>query len=438
MLYDIKNEREKAILVGVNLPNREISIESSMEELSELAIAAGAQVVASTVQNRNQIDNATYIGKGKAEEIKSIMDELEIDTVIFNNELSGGQMRNLEKIINRKIVDRTSLILDIFANRSSSKEGKLQVELAQLEYRLPRLIGYSDYLSRQGGGIGTRGPGEQKLEVDRRHILKRISDIKEQLRLASKVRDTKRKRRMDSQLPIVALVGYTNAGKSTLLNYIIKTDKDYETHKDVFEKDMLFATLETSFRKASFKNGREFLLTDTVGFVSELPTKLIEAFKGTLEEIQYADVILHVMDVTNEDLEIQGRITLEVLEDLKVLNKPIINVLNKADRVEGDYVIEYPVPNPRIMISAKTGMNVDELMDMIQDALPEKYTKFDMILPYDYSSMISSMYEESLIIKSEYEEDGIHITAMLDKELEKKLSKYIIGYVEEKEDDYEF
>lgn len=438
MIYDVDNNHEKVILVGVNLPNREISIESSMIELEELARAAGAEVITSTIQNRAQVDNATYIGKGKAQEIRNIMDELNIDTAIFNNELSGGQLRNLEKIIDKKIVDRTSLILDIFANRSISKEGKLQVELAQLQYRLPRLIGYGNYLSRQGGGIGTRGPGEQKLEVDRRHILKRISDIRDQLDQVSKVRETKRKRRLDSQLPIIALVGYTNSGKSTLMNSIIKMDKDYDKSKEVFQKDMLFATLETSFRKASFENGREFLITDTVGFVSELPTKLIEAFKGTLEEVQHADVILHVLDITNIDLLIQSKITFDILEDLEVLDKPIINVLNKADKVDKDFTLDYPVPDPKIKVSAKTGMNLDKLLNLIQENLPIKHKKFELILPYDYSNMVSNMYEENLILSSEYLDEGIKVVAMLDEELEGKLSEFIIGYDSKRNDEYEF
>ena len=270
---------EKVLIIGVELNNDVTPIENSLDELEELVNAAGGLVVARLSQKMNAINAAHFIGKGKAEEIKNYCDELDITTVVFNDELSGAQLRNLEKMINKKIVDRTNLILDIFANRASSKEGKLQVKLAQLKYRLPRLVGFSDYLSRTGGGIGTRGPGEQKLETDRRHILREIDNIEKELRIVEKNRSVKRKRREDSNLPIVALVGYTNAGKSTLLNKIIELNDDSEETKQVFVKDMLFATLDTSLRRGKLPNGQAFLLTDTVGFVSKLPTKLIEAFK---------------------------------------------------------------------------------------------------------------------------------------------------------------
>lgn len=273
---------EKVIIVGVNLDTDVINIDNSLDELEELVVAAGGIVVARIVQKRNKINAPYFIGKGKAEEIKNYCFELNASTVVFNDELSGAQIRNLEDLIDKKIVDRTNLILDIFANRADSKEGKLQVKLAQLKYRLPRLVGFRDYLSREGGGIGTRGPGEQKLETDRRHILREINNIENQLNEIGKNREIKRRKRKDSNLPIVALVGYTNAGKSTLLNKIISLNDEKDTRKEVFVKDMLFATLDTSLRRGNLPNGQIFLLTDTVGFVSKLPTKLVEAFKGTL------------------------------------------------------------------------------------------------------------------------------------------------------------
>lgn len=426
MLYENKEEKEKVLLVGVNTGRREIAMESSMNELKELATAADAEVMASVVQNRESIDNATYVGKGKAEEIRNAAEELDVDTVIFNNELTGSQIRNLEQIMDRKILDRTSLILDIFANRSTSKEGKLQVELAQLKYRLPRLVGFRNHLSRQGAGIGTRGPGEQKLEVDRRHVLKRIHDIEGQLDDLTKTRSTKRKKRMESQIPIIAIVGYTNAGKSTLLNKIMEGHEEFEEHKKVYEKDMLFATLETSFRKSRFPSGKEFIMIDTVGFVSELPTKLVEAFKGTLEEINYADLILHVLDITNEDIEIQNKTTMGILKDLEVLDKPMITVLNKVDKKE-DYELEYVLSEPKIMVSAKTGYNIDELLKLIESALPQKHKKFKMVVPYDKSGIISGLFEDKLVLGSEYQEDGIHVEAMLDEELEGRLKQYIVS-----------
>ena len=302
-------EKERTLIVGLDMYYDSMEIEDSLDELEELVYAAGGLVISRVIQKKEKIDVALYIGKGKVEEIKNYCEELDIDTVVFNNELSGAQLRNLEKFIDRKIVDRTNLILDIFANRASSKEGKLQVELAQMKYRLPRLIGYRDYLSREGGGIGTRGPGEQKLELDRRVILKEISKIEKQLREVAKSRDIKRSQRAKSNLPIVSLVGYTNAGKSTILNKLIESHEDYNKDKEVFAYDMLFATLDTSLRKARLKNGQDFLITDTVGFVDKLPTNLIEAFKGTLEEVKYSDLILHVVDFSNKNIDIQIEVT---------------------------------------------------------------------------------------------------------------------------------
>lgn len=301
---EMKN-MEKVLIIGVELDTDTIDIENSLDELEELVSAADGVVISRLVQKKDNINPAYFIGKGKAEEIKNYCEELNITTVVFNDELSGAQLRNLEKIIDRKIVDRTNLILDIFASRANSKEGKLQVKLAQLKYRLPRLIGFRDYLSREGGGIGTRGPGEQKLETDRRHILREVDNIEKQLKEIEQNRETKRKKREDSNLPIVALVGYTNAGKSTLLNKLLEFSDEYEEVKQVFVKDMLFATLDTSLRRGKLPNGQAFLLTDTVGFVSKLPTRLIEAFKGTLEEVKYADLLLHVVDASNKDLDIQ-------------------------------------------------------------------------------------------------------------------------------------
>lgn len=426
-MHEVKtSEIEKVLIAGVDRDKKgQINIESSMNELSELVKAANGTVEGRVVQNRERLDSAYHIGKGKAEEIRNYCEELDIDTVVFNDELSGAQIRNLEEIIGRKILDRTSLILDIFANRATTKEGKLQVELAQLRYRLPRLVGFRNYLSRTGGGIGTRGPGEQKLETDRRHVLSRINDIERQLKDLGKVRMIKRKKRRNNDVPIVALVGYTNAGKSTLLNSLISKDEDYTEDKKVYTEDMLFATLETSLRKSTLPNGRDFLITDTVGFVSKLPTHLIEAFKGTLEEVSYADLLLHVVDITNEDLDIQIRTTMDIIKDLDVADKPIITVLNKVDN-ENIEDIAYTIPEPKVFISAKTGYNLDRLMEMIEDNLPQQYYKVDLLIPFSKGDILSYLHDRTNIENQEYTEEGTKITVILDEIDYNKYNQYII------------
>lgn len=414
-MHELRDEKkERVLIVGIDSGRREeISIESSMDELEELVKAANGIVEGRIIQVRETPDVTFHVGKGKAEEIAIYCDELDIDTVVFNDELSGSKIRNLEDKIGRKIVDRTGLILDIFASRATSSEGKLQVELAQLKYRLPRLAGFRDYLSRQGGGIGTKGPGEQKLELDRRHILEKISDIQKQLKQLDKVRTVKRKKRRNNDIPIVALVGYTNAGKSTLLNSLIKEDEDYTEDKKVFTKNMLFATLETNLRKSTLPNGRDFLITDTVGFVNKLPTNLIEAFKGTLEEVEYADLLLHIVDVTNEDIEIQMVTTMEILRDLKVSDKPIITVLNKVDQGDVESVA-YQIPEPKIFISAKTGHNLDKLLEMIEENLPQKYYKVDLLIPYANGDVLSQLFDTTKVENQSHTQDGTLVTAILD------------------------
>jgi len=398
---------ERVLLVGIDLARDAIDIENSLDELEELVKAAEAVVITRLIQKKDSINPAYYIGKGKAEEIRNYCDELSIGTVVFNDELSGAQLRNLEKIIDRKIVDRTNLILDIFANRAKSKEGKLQVKLAQLKYRLPRLIGFRDYLSREGGGIGTRGPGEQKLETDRRHILREVNNIEKELKEVEKVRNIKRKQREGSSIPIVALVGYTNAGKSTLLNKIIDLYGDGDEAKEVYVEDMLFATLDTSLRKAKLLNGQDFLLTDTVGFVSKLPTKLIEAFKGTLEEIRYADLLLHVVDGSNSDLDIQIQTTHKILRELEVVDKPIITVFNKMDKVSIDKLVyENRDIDNKIFISAKQGENIEKLIENIEELLPHQYRLVTLNIPYDRQNLVNYFMNNYQILKMEYGEDG--------------------------------
>ena len=415
----MKEIQEKALLVGLNLTtivkkNDDIDTNESMEELKELTKAAGAEVVGSLIQNKHSVDAAYYIGKGKVEEIRAYSDSLDATLVIFNDELSGAQIRNIENVVGRKVIDRTTLILDIFAQRALSKEGKLQVELAQLKYRLPRLYGMGGQMSRTGAGIGTRGPGEQKLEIDKRHILNKAADIRRELKEVKKNRETQRVKRLKSNIPIVALVGYTNAGKSTLLNELIKTHKDYEQEKEVFVKDMLFATLDVTLRKALLPNKKEFLVVDTVGFVSKLPHDLVEAFKATLEEVQYADLILHVIDATNISYELQKSTTEGVLKELGVNDKKHILVYNKVDKLELDI---YPKSQEDIVyISAKQGINMDKLLNMIEIALMENTYSVSLMLPYERGDIFSRIKDKYNVENFEYGESGITLDVDLDEE----------------------
>ncbi|MDR0879462.1 MAG: GTPase HflX [Clostridioides sp.] len=415
---NFNKEIEKALIVGLNLTTTskrtdDIEIDDSMIELEELAKAAGAEVVGSMIQNKQSIDATYYMGKGKIEEIEEYAKTLDATVIVFNDELSGSQIRNIEEVVGVKVIDRTALILDIFAQRAISKEGKLQVELAQLRYRLPRLQGMGGNMSRTGAGIGTRGPGEQKLEVDKRHIQERQNDIRKELKLVKKNRDTQRIQRTKSNIPIVAIVGYTNAGKSTLLNELIKTHKDYEKEKEVFEKDMLFATLDVTLRKATLPNKSDFLVVDTVGFVSKLPHDLVDAFKATLEEVKYADLILHVIDATNESFEIQKKTTDTVLKELEVEDKREILVYNKVDKLEMDI---YPKNQEDVVyISAKKGINIDKLLNMIQEIICEKLYDVQLLLPYDKGNVFSELKDKYSVENFEYLEDGIKLRVSLDE-----------------------
>lgn len=418
---------ERVLIVGIESPNDTIDIETSMDELQELVKAASGIVVSRVIQKKERINSAYFIGKGKAMEIKNYCDELDISTVVFNDELTGAQLRNLESIINQKIVDRTNLILDIFASRANSNEGKLQVKLAQLKYRLPRLVGFSDYLSRTGGGIGTRGPGEQKLETDRRHILREIDNIEGQLKEVEKNRSIKRKKREDSSLPIVALVGYTNAGKSTLLNKLIEFNDETMERKPVFVKDMLFATLDTSLRRSKLPNGQAFLITDTVGFVSKLPTRLVEAFKGTLEELKYADLLIHVVDSSNKDLDIQLNTTMDILKDLNLLGKPIITVFNKMDRVDmSNLLFDNRFVENKIFISAKNDINLDKLMSLIEVLLPQQFRDVTLKIPFDKQNLVNYFMDNYDVKIINYLDDGTVLEFVINQIDYEKYKTFII------------
>ncbi len=425
----MQEKKERALLVGLNITSTsrridDIDINESMEELKELTTAAGAEVVGSITQNRQSRDAAYYIGKGKVEELKAYCESLDASMVIFNDELSGAHIRNIEEIVGIKVIDRTTLILDIFAQRALSKEGKLQVELAQLKYRLPRLYGMGGEMSRTGAGIGTRGPGEQKLEVDKRHILNKAADIRRELREVKKNRETQRVQRLKSNIPIVALVGYTNAGKSTLLNELIKTHKDYDVEKEVMAKDMLFATLDVTLRKALLPNKKEFLVVDTVGFVSKLPHDLVEAFKATLEEVQYADLILHVIDATNSSYELQKKTTESVLKELGADDKHTILVYNKIDRLELDI---YPKNTDDVIyISAKKGINMEKLLYMIEDALMKNTYPVTLLLPYDKGHIFSKIKDKYNVENFEYGEIGITLDVNLEEEDYNIYKEYIL------------
>ena len=415
---DIINLQEKALCVGLNITSTNkrtdnISIDESMEELKELVRAAGAEVVGELVQNRSSIDTATYLGSGKIEEIRNYAEGLNATMVVFNDELSGAQIKNIENIVGKKIIDRTMLILDIFAQRARSKEGRLQVELAQLKYRLPRLYGMGGQMSRTGAGIGTRGPGEQKLEKDKRHILNRAAVIRRELKEVAKNRDIQRVQRQKNDVPIVALVGYTNAGKSTILNEIIKSHPDYESEKEVFVKDMLFATLDVTLRKALLPNKKEILVVDTVGFVSKLPHDLIDAFKSTLEEVRYADLILHVIDATNDNSDIQKLTTESVLKDLGVKDKKTITVYNKIDKLDLDI---YPKnQDDLVYVSAKKNINMDKLMNQIQNMLMEDMYKVNLLIPFNRGDIFSAIKDKYVIDSFEYTNEGVDLVVSLNE-----------------------
>ncbi|MFJ7664834.1 GTPase HflX [Lysinibacillus sp. NPDC097162] len=396
---------EKAILVGVNLRNDK-HFEYSMEELTNLAEALNVEVLGVVTQNLERVTPSHYVGTGKIEEIKSFFEEVQANLVIFNDELSPSQIRNLERDLETKVIDRTMLILDIFGRRAKTREAQMQVELAQLQYMLPRLVGLHASLSRQGGGTGggfkNRGAGETKLELDRRKIEDQISKIKKELEQVKEQRETQRKQRRKNAVPVVSIVGYTNAGKSTIMNQLL-AKIGQEDHKQVFEKDMLFATLETSVRYIELHDKKSFLLTDTVGFVSKLPHHLVKAFRSTLEEARDADLLLHVVDVSNAEHGFMMDVTNETLKAVGVEGIPTIYVYNKADLAN----VPYPViSGDNIWISAKQGNGLDELLQIIRQHIFSDYVTCKMLIPYEQGNVVSYLNENATIYETAYEENG--------------------------------
>lgn len=414
----IRDEEYRGILVGIQLKE---DISYSMEELEGLAEAGGVDVLGSMVQTLEKPNTATLIGKGKVEELAEMCESLEADMVIFNDELSGMQMRNLEETLGVRVIDRTILILDIFARRATSREGKLQVELAQLKYRMPRLTGFGKSLSRLGGGIGTRGPGEKKLETDRRHIAGRIDDIKTELKKLEKTRKVQRSGREKSQIPLVALMGYTNSGKSAIMNRLLSMSQKED--KSVSSRDMLFETLDTQHRKVTLEQGSEFILIDTVGFVSKLPHSLVEAFKSTLEEVKYADLLIQVVDgASDENRDFHIEVTDEVIEQLGAGGKERLMVYNKMDIAS-----ERPVDASgydAVYISAKTGENVDLLLEKIKEKIFGGRQEMLLMIPYDKGNISSYLCENAQIISMEYKGEGTLIRGKFSAEDACKYDKY--------------
>ncbi|MCI5885646.1 MAG: GTPase HflX [Clostridiales bacterium] len=398
----------RAVLAGLELGE---DISYSMQELEGLAEAAGVTVAGQLIQKLERPNKATFFGKGKVFELCEFVESTGADMVIFNDELSGIQLRNLEDACGVRVIDRTILILDIFASRAVSREGSLQIELAMLSYRLPRLTGFGKSLSRQAGGIGTRGPGEKKLETDRRHIQKRMDDIRAELKKASSVRATQRTRREKNSVPVVALVGYTNSGKSALMNRML--DDVQRAEKSVFEKDMLFATLDTSHRKIDLDSSHSFILIDTVGFVSRLPHTLVEAFKSTLEEVADADLLLHVVDSSYDGYSFHMEVTDRVLKEIGAGDKEKIVVYNKKDiapeePIGGDF--------EHFFISAKTGEGTDCLIERIREKIFAGRIRARLVIPYSRGDIVSYLCEKADVISMEYSEEGTVLDAELTEE----------------------
>jgi len=410
---EVDSDTEKAILVGVE-------DQEALDELRDLLKTAGGYEVGRMVQSRDKKDTATFIGKGKLKELMLMGQAMEANLIVFDEELSGAQIRNLEEALGMKVIDRTQLILDIFAQRARSREGKLQVELAQLKYMMPRLIGMGQKLSRTGGGIGTRGPGEKKLEVDRRRIRDRLNDLENELKEVKKQRDLQRVGRVSRNVFQVCLVGYTNAGKSTLLNNLADSD--------IYAEDQLFATLDPTTRKVTLNNGKEVLVTDTVGFIRKLPHDLVEAFKSTLEEVLYADLLIHVVDGSNPDYETQVNVVGDVLAELGADSKDTIMAINKIDKCPGKFAAEeYRGRENAVHISAYERIGLSQLLDMIERYAAMRSRIIELLIPYADGGVVSTIYgSANEVLEEEYRADGIYVKAEVDEISYGRLMDYLI------------
>ena len=407
-MIELGQGKERVILVGVSVDDGD-DTEESLDELAELALTAGAETVGKVIQKREQIHPGTYVGKGKLDEIKDLLWETEADGIICDDELTPVQLGNLRDELDTKVMDRTLVILDIFASRASTSEGKIQVELAQLKYRQSRLTGYGTSLSRLGGGLGTRGPGEMKLEMDRRLIKSRIAQLNRELKDVKLHREVTREQRSRNHVPVVAIVGYTNAGKSTLLNKL--------TGADILAEDKLFATLDPTTRGLKLPSGQEILLTDTVGFIRKLPHHLIEAFRSTLEEAKYADIILHVVDVSNPQMEQQMYTVYETLYQLGVQEKPILTAFNKQDRLEEVFTVRDFKADDTVKISARTGEGLGILKEKLETVLREQKIAIEKMYSYKEAGKIQLIRKYGELIDEEYLEEGILVKAYVPKNI---------------------
>ena len=411
-MIELDKVTDRVILVGVSLSDQD-DTQKSLDELKELAATAGAETVGTVIQNREQMHPGTYIGKGKIEELKDLLWELDATGIICDDELSPAQMKNLQDELDTKVMDRTLVILDIFASRASTSEGKIQVELAQLKYRQSRLTGFGTAMSRLGGGIGTRGPGEKKLEMDRRLIKSRIAQLNRELKDVKRHREVTREQRNRNRIPVAAIVGYTNAGKSTLLNSL--------TGAGILAEDKLFATLDPTTRGLKLPSGQEILLTDTVGFIRKLPHHLIEAFRSTLEEAKYADLILHVVDMANPQMDEQMFIVYETLKNLEVIDKPVITIFNKMDKAGNQQIIRDFHADYTVKISAKMKDGISELLQTIEAVLREQKVAIENLYSYQEAGKIQLIRKYGELQQEDYRDDGIFVRAFVPVEIYDKV-----------------